>query len=160
MTDPSIDAIATQLVRLHRLRDRMLAQAKERFGIDPAGFVVLFRLLCDGPMRSGALAEAVYSDASTVSRQVAQLVDNGLVRRTADPDDGRATLLEVTEKGHEVAERIRERRHEGVALVTEGWSPDDLATFARLLTRYVTDYDNARPTLAARNPILKSTENK
>ncbi|MEV0061284.1 MarR family transcriptional regulator [Nocardia sp. NPDC050718] len=155
--EPSIDAIAVQLVRLHRLRDRTLAQIKDRSGIDPAGFVVLFRLVCDGPMRSGALAEAVHSDASTVSRQVAQLVERGLVRRVADPDDGRATVLEVTDQGREVAERIRTRRRESVAIVTEDWSGDDRATFAALLTRFVDDYDAARPTLLTRSTALSTT---
>ncbi len=160
-SEPAIDVIATQLVRLHRLRDRALAQVKDRSGIDPAGFVVLFRLVCDGPMRSGALAEAVHSDASTVSRQVAQLVERGLVIRTADPDDGRATVLEVTTKGREVADRIRARRQESVAIVTEDWSAEDRASFAALLTRFVADYDSARLTLLARpaEPSTTCTEN-
>ncbi|MFC4124312.1 MarR family winged helix-turn-helix transcriptional regulator [Nocardia rhizosphaerae] len=155
--EPAIDAIAVQLVRLHRLRDRAMAQVKDRSGIDPAGFVVLFRLVCDGPMRSGALAEAVHSDASTVSRQVAQLVDRELVRRVADPDDGRATVLEVTEAGREAADRIRTKRRESVALITDDWSSADRATFATLLTRFVDDYDAARPTLLTRAPALSST---
>ncbi|MEU3015547.1 MarR family winged helix-turn-helix transcriptional regulator [Nocardia asteroides] len=155
--EPAIDAIAVQLVRLHRLRDRTLAQIKDRSGIDPAGFVVLFRLVCDGPMRSGALAEAVHSDASTVSRQVAQLVERGLVRRTADPDDGRATVLEATEHGRETAERIRTRRRESVAIVTEDWSDEDRASFAALLTRFVDDYDAARQTLLTRSTALSTT---
>ncbi|MFD6392735.1 MarR family winged helix-turn-helix transcriptional regulator [Nocardia sp. NPDC055029] len=155
--EPAIDSIALQLVRLHRLRDRSLAQIKDRSGIDPAGFVVLFRLVCDGPMRSGALADAVHSDASTVSRQVAQLVERGLVVRAADPDDGRATVLQVTDYGRETAERIRTRRRESVAIVTENWSDADRATFAALLARFVDDYDAARPTLLSRSPALSTT---
>ncbi|MFD4358042.1 MarR family winged helix-turn-helix transcriptional regulator [Nocardia sp. NPDC058518] len=158
-SEPSIDAIAIQLVRLHRLRDRAMAQIKDRSGIDPAGFVVLFRLVCDGPMRSGALAEAVNSDASTVSRQVAQLVERGLVVRAADPDDGRATVLEVTDHGRETADRIRSRRRNSVAIITENWSADDRALFAGLLTRFVDDYDAARPVLLTQPPALSTTEN-
>ncbi|MFC4373023.1 MarR family winged helix-turn-helix transcriptional regulator [Nocardia halotolerans] len=155
--EPSIDAIATQLVRLHRLRDRSLAQMKDDSGIEPAGFVVLFRLVCDGAMRSGALAEAVHSDASTVSRQVAQLVDRGLVARTADPDDGRATLLVATDHGREVATRIRARRQDSIAMITEKWSSQERSTFATLLSRFVHDYDQARPILIARPSPLSAT---
>lgn len=150
--DPAIDTIAVQLVRLHRLRDRALAQMKDRSGIEPAGFVVLFRLVCDGPMRSGALAEAVNSDASTVSRQVAQLVERGLVVRTADPDDGRATVLQATDYGRETADRIRQRRRESIAIVTKDWPEPDREHFAALLTRFVEDYDRARPLLLTLNP--------
>ncbi|MFE3546616.1 MarR family winged helix-turn-helix transcriptional regulator [Nocardia sp. NPDC059177] len=160
-SEPAIGVIATQLVRLHRLRDRALAQAKDQSGLDPAGFVVLFRLTCDGPMRSGALADAVHSDASTVSRQVAQLVERGLVVRTADPDDGRATVLEVTPKGREAAERIRTRRQQNIALVTADWTAEELESFAALLTRFVADYDRARPALLSRpaTPNATCTEN-
>ncbi|MFD3746766.1 MarR family winged helix-turn-helix transcriptional regulator [Nocardia sp. NPDC058633] len=159
--EQAIDVIASQLVRLHRLRDRSLAQIKDRSGIDPAGFVVLFRLVCDGAMRSGALAEAVHSDASTVSRQVAQLVERGLVVRTADPDDGRATVLQATDEGREVAARIRARRQDSIATITEQWSSADRASFAGLLTRFVDDYDHTRAALLARPHALSaiSTEN-
>ncbi|MFD3507145.1 MarR family winged helix-turn-helix transcriptional regulator [Nocardia sp. NPDC058666] len=157
--EQAIDTIASQLVRLHRLRDRSLAQMKDSSGIDPAGFVVLFRLVCDGAMRSGALADAVHSDASTVSRQVAQLVDRGLVERTADPDDGRATVLQATAEGREVAARIRARRQDSIAIITDSWSAADRASFAGLLTRFVDDYDHARATLLARPSAITASEN-
>ncbi|MFD4461104.1 MarR family winged helix-turn-helix transcriptional regulator [Nocardia sp. NPDC058480] len=155
--DQAIETIASQLVRLHRLRDRSLAQIKDRSGVDPAGFVVLFRLVCDGAMRSGALADAVHSDASTVSRQVAQLVERGLVVRTADPDDGRATVLLATDEGHEVAARIRARSQDNIAFITDDWSSADRASFAGLLTRFVNDYDHARATLLARPHAMSIT---
>ncbi|MCP2278246.1 DNA-binding transcriptional regulator, MarR family [Nocardia amikacinitolerans] len=147
--DLSIDTIAVQLTRLQRIRDRTALQIRTEDRVDPAVFAVLFRLLCDGPMRSGALAEAVYSDASTVSRQVAQLVERELVRRTADPADGRATVLEVTERGREVAERIRRRRHDNLTRVMADWTPDNRALFADLLRQFVDDFERARPMMVA-----------
>ncbi|MFF0541764.1 MarR family winged helix-turn-helix transcriptional regulator [Nocardia thailandica] len=158
--DRSIDAIATELVRLYRLRERNLAYYREKGGIDPAGFPVLFRLLCDGPMRSGALAEAVHSDASTVSRQVAALVERGLIERAADPADGRATVLTVTESGREVAEQIRRRRYESVAAVTGEWPETDRADFARLLARFVTDFERVKSVrldrVSGKDPVRES----
>ena len=53
-------------------------------------------------MRAGALAECMQSDPSTVSRQVAALVKDGLLERRADPADGRASLLVLTEKADAV----------------------------------------------------------
>ncbi|WP_054816744.1 MarR family winged helix-turn-helix transcriptional regulator [Nocardia arizonensis] len=149
MDDPAIDTIAVQLTRLQRIRERTAAQIRTKDGVDPAAFAVLFRLLLEGPMRSGALAEAVHSDASTVSRQVAMLVDRDLVRRTADPADGRATVLAVTDSGRELAERIRRRRHENLARVMAEWTPRDRATFAGLLRRFVDDFDHARTDMVA-----------
>ncbi|MGV9822889.1 MarR family winged helix-turn-helix transcriptional regulator [Nocardia xishanensis] len=150
--DLSIDTIAVQLTRLQRIRDRTALQIRTKDGVDPAVFAVLFRLLCDGPMRSGALAEAVYSDASTVSRQVAQLVERELVRRTADPADGRATVLEVTERGREVAEQIRRRRHDNLTRVMAEWTPENRTLFATLLCQFVDDFERARPAMVASLP--------
>src|SRR6202035_4998652 len=45
------------------------------------------------------------------SRFIGQLADAGLIRRTADPDDRRAALVEATAQGRRLRERIhRERR--------------------------------------------------
>ncbi|WP_406235622.1 MarR family winged helix-turn-helix transcriptional regulator [Nocardia sp. NBC_01009] len=147
--DESVETIAIQLTRLQRQRDRVAAQLRTRDGVDPAAFAILFRLLCDGPMRSGALAEAVHSDASTVSRQVAQLVERQLVERQADRSDGRATVLVVTEHGRAVAEQIRRRRHENLTRVMAAWTPQDRALFAGLLRQFVDDFEQAKPAMLA-----------
>ncbi|MBF6214608.1 MarR family transcriptional regulator [Nocardia puris] len=136
-----------QLTRLGRIRERTAAQMRSADGVEPAAYVVLSKLLSEGPMRSGALAEAVHSDASTVSRQVAQLVERGLVRRAADPADGRASVLEVTEHGRAIAARIGERRRHNLSLVTADWPERDRAAFAELLTRFVDDYERVRPSM-------------
>ncbi|MEU8897659.1 MarR family transcriptional regulator [Nocardia sp. NPDC048505] len=142
-----VDAIALQLTRLQRLRERAAVQIRTTGGVDPAAFAILFRLLCDGPMRSGALAEVLYSDASTISRQVAHLVERRLVRRTADPADGRASVLEVTDHGREVAEEIRQRRRANLTRVMAEWTPENRQLFAELLRQFVDDFDRVRPSM-------------
>lgn len=145
----AIDTIALQLTRLQRIRDRVAAQLRTKDGVDPAAFVILFRLTCDGPMRSGALAEAVHSDASTVSRQVAQLVERNLVERQADRADGRASVLAVTEHGRAVARQIAERRRENLTRVMAAWQPEDRLLFAGLLEQFVDDFERAKPAMLA-----------
>ncbi|WP_330251017.1 MarR family transcriptional regulator [Nocardia sp. NBC_00565] len=145
----SVDVIAIQLTRLQRIRERTAGQLRMKDGVDPAAFAILFRLLCDGPMRSGALADAVHSDASTISRHVAHLVERHLVERQADRNDGRATVLVVTERGREVAERIRRRRHENLTRVMAAWTPQDRAAFAGLLRQFVDDFERAKPAMVA-----------
>ncbi len=143
----SVEAIAIQLTRLQRIRERTAAQLRSKDGVDPAAFAILFRLLCDGPMRSGALADAVHSDASTISRHVAHLVERQLVERQADRNDGRATVLVVTEHGREVAERIRRRKRENLTRVMAAWTSQDRANFAGLLRQFVDDFERAKPAM-------------
>ncbi|MEP7179046.1 MAG: MarR family transcriptional regulator, partial [Pseudonocardiales bacterium] len=96
-----------------------------------------------GPMRSSELAERIESDPSTVSRQVATLVDDGLLERRADPEDGRACLLVPTAKGHAVLSEHNAIRLQHFTGMLGDWSDADLRTFAALLQRFTTDFDNA-----------------
>ncbi len=137
--------LGTQLVRIQQIRERKLAQLSvESGGVDGAAFVCLFRLLRDGPMRSSELAQLVNSDPSTVSRQVAQLVEHGHVERLRDKSDGRAYVLAVTESGRDVARRIYHRRTESLGRVLEDWSKEDQAALVGLLERFLTDYERVR----------------
>ncbi|WP_062995244.1 MarR family winged helix-turn-helix transcriptional regulator [Nocardia mikamii] len=144
-----IDQIAQQLIRLGRIRERTNAQvaAASHGDVDLSAYRIIFRLLWDGPMRSGALAEAMYSDASTISRQVAALVKRGLLRREADPSDGRASVLIVTDAGKEMAAQLRARRNEMIGRILTGWNDPDRERFAVLLHRFVDDYESARPAM-------------
>lgn len=145
------DEIAAALTRLQRLRERTFAQvaAMTPDELELSAFHCLLRLASDGPMRSGALAEAVYADPSSVSRQVAQLVARGHVERMPDPVDGRASVLAVTDSGRSIVDDMQRRRAANVAQVVANWPDTDIAEFARLLDRFVTDYERARPQLLA-----------
>jgi DNA-binding MarR family transcriptional regulator len=137
------DEIAGQLVRLVRLIERVQAQyqAEHPDAVDRATYLLLVHLVKDGAHRAGALAEAVHSDPSTVSRQVAQLVRLGLVERVADPADGRATLLVATDEGRRVFDENRQLRNRRIASLMAEWPAEDRAAFARLLTRFTDAFE-------------------
>ena len=148
------DEIGSQLVRLVRLLERVQAQyqAEHSDAVDRATYLLLVHLVKDGPRRAGALAEAVHSDPSTVSRQVAHLVQLGLVERVADPADGRATLLVATDEGRRVFDENRQLRNRGVASLMSEWPDDDRRTFARLLTHFTDSFESHK----ARTALPKS----
>jgi DNA-binding MarR family transcriptional regulator len=104
-------------------------------GIEWAGSMLLFHLCKDGPQRSSALAAAVCVDPSTVSRQIGDLVDLGLVERRADPHDGRATLLAATQAGEARYQQLHERRDRAFAHMLAQWSDNDVSTLVDLLRR-------------------------
>ena len=54
------------------------------------------------PVRTTELATAMALDSSTVSRHAARLQRLGLLERVVDPDDGRASLLMLSERGREL----------------------------------------------------------
>jgi len=128
------DRIGQEIGRLLRVITHM-----RRHHGDLAVAHVLVHLAETGPQRLGAIAHAVGTDPSTVSRQVATLVDAGLVQRRADPDDGRAQLLAVTEDGLRCCEKGRRKRVELVAAVMTGWPDESRRRLAELLGRFVDD---------------------
>jgi len=141
------DRVGTALIRLIRLIERKKAQhhADHPDAVERATYHLLVHLVSGGPRRAVVLAEEVHSDPSTISRQVAQLVKLGYVERTADPDDGRATLLAATDEGRRVFEENRRRRNEHVAGVLAGWPQPDREALAELLTRFATEFVADRP---------------
>ncbi|MGW1197906.1 MarR family winged helix-turn-helix transcriptional regulator [Streptomyces sp. NPDC002536] len=104
--------------------------------MDRAAYLLLNRLDQEGPMGVKALAAGMGIDSSTVTRQVAPLVDTGLVKRTSHPEDGRAVVLQLSPRGKARLEEVRTSRRELMALCTEGWTEDERDTFCSLLTRF------------------------
>jgi DNA-binding MarR family transcriptional regulator len=103
-----------------------------------------------GPMRLTDLAAAMWLDKSTVTRQVATLEAAGLAARVADPSDGRASLVGLTDDGRDLLGRFRQGRREGMREVLEDWSAEEVARFAGLLERFNRDVEAVqRPRLVA-----------
>ena len=138
------DRVSVAMIRLNKMHACVAAQMGKA-GMDKAAFVLLANLAHLGPSRSSALAEAVFSDPSTVSRQVAGLVKDGLVERRADPEDGRASVLVATEAGQQLLRERRQMRNEAIARMFGSWSQPDWRTFTDLLERFVGDYEHALP---------------
>ena len=117
---------------------RLGGVGKARNSMDRAAYLLLNRLDREGPMGVKALAEAMGIDSSTVTRQVAPLVDTGLVKRTSHPEDGRAVVLALSPRGRGRLEEVRDSRRRLMAEVTEDWTPQEREVFTDLLVRFNT----------------------
>jgi DNA-binding MarR family transcriptional regulator len=128
------------LLRLTRA-PRFAETVRQRAGaeVDRAGYAVLVRVAELGPVRLSELAQYLGLDVSTVSRQVQQLEQRGLVDRSPDPLDGRAALLELSVPGRDVMQKMRDGWCETVADVVKTWKPGDIERFGILMDRFVSD---------------------
>lgn len=107
--------------------------------VDPSTFPLAKQLMCTDAMRVSDLAANVGLDASTVSRQIKQLEAEGILERTADPADGRASLVKLSSQGRDTMQASFERRFKRIQAVLEPWSAKDRALLQRLLTRLAAD---------------------
>jgi DNA-binding MarR family transcriptional regulator len=103
--------------------------------LDGAAYGLLSLLQDAGPLRASDLVTRIGLDKSTVSRQVAHLVDLGLVDRAADPVDGRAQVLSPSEEGAARLARIRAVRRARWEDDLSDWPAADVAALAHLLHR-------------------------
>ena len=128
------------LLRLTR-SPRFAETVRHRAGaeVDRAGYAVLVRVSELGPVRLSELAQYLGLDVSTVSRQVQQLEQRGLVDRSPDPLDGRAALLELSVPGRDIMQKMRDAWCETVADVVGTWKPADIVRFGSLMDRFVSD---------------------
>ena len=141
MLEPSsIDDLFGALARYSRMKEHATStNLRTPDGdIEIAAFTCLFHLERES-MRSRQLAQALNSDPSTISRHVAQLVERGYVRREADPDDGRATLLVITDEGQEKVQAIKHRRRSLLQEALSEWTDEQMANLTALLTRFLDD---------------------
>lgn len=117
--------------RAMRARGRMLHP-----DLPPGGYVMLAWLAEHGSVRSSALAGGLGFDKGAVSRTVQAMTDLGLLERHPDPDDGRASLVSLTDEAREGLDRVaRERRVRFADRLAE-WSPDEIDALGGMLARY------------------------
>ncbi|QIZ38763.1 MarR family winged helix-turn-helix transcriptional regulator [Saccharopolyspora sp. ASAGF58] len=146
-TAEELGAQLTRLVRLvHRAKSQFTKKGPD--GIEQSAYAILFRLIQDGPQRTGRLAEALHSEISTISRQSNALVQHGLVERQADPDDGRASLLAPTAEGQRIFREAHDQRARWLAEVLADWSQADRQALTSLFARLNTDIEARTPSLA------------
>jgi DNA-binding MarR family transcriptional regulator len=103
--------------------------------LDGAAYGLLVLLDDAGPLRASDVVARLGLDKSTVSRQVASLVDLGLIDRAADPGDGRAQVLSTSVEGHRRLSELRDARRARWEADLADWATRDVATLAQLLGR-------------------------
>jgi DNA-binding MarR family transcriptional regulator len=92
----------------------------------------------------GAVAERLGIDPSRASRMVAEAIEAGDVVRVASQSDGRRSLLRLTEQGRALARTARKFRLRMFDRAMDGWTVQERAEFARLLTKFTDSVNEAR----------------
>ena len=89
---------------------RRVAREDAASGLGGPALSALSVVVFGGPLSLGRLAEADRVRPPTMTRTVQGLEAAGLVRRDADPNDGRIVNIRATPKGVQVLQAARARR--------------------------------------------------
>jgi DNA-binding MarR family transcriptional regulator len=147
-------------VAIARLSRRL--RKHELAGLTPTQLAALATVEQAGPLRLGDLAALERIAPSTLTRLASALEEHGYVQRHAVPGDARAWTLAVTERGHEVLDRIRQENTILLADSLLTLSPDQLAALAAALPalEQLADgapHETAQPEAAPRGTITPAT---
>jgi len=126
--DPALVADRLHSAAIHLLR--ALRQEDAEAGLSPARLSALSVLVFRGPASLGELAAAEQVQPPTMSRLVAALERDGLVRRAPDPEDRRAVRLAATARGARLLRAGRARRVARLARWLAGRSRAERRTLA------------------------------
>ena len=92
-----------------------------------------------GGVRSKELADHLRIAPRSATEVVDALEAKGLVSRSADPHDRRATVVALTDRGHELSEEVRRARGVESERMFERLTRTDRADLARILRKLQED---------------------
>ncbi|MCR6482836.1 MarR family transcriptional regulator [Amycolatopsis sp. OK19-0408] len=100
----------------------------DRASLSMTALACLARLHHEGALRLTTLATAEGVSQPSMSQLVQRLERQGLVTRISDPEDGRASLVALTDPGRTLLADRRRDRHERLAELLATLPAEDAAT--------------------------------
>ncbi|WP_052274503.1 MULTISPECIES: MarR family winged helix-turn-helix transcriptional regulator [Arthrobacter] len=141
-TDAAIEALEQQLSMLwRRARSNSYKVARRVHpDMEPAAYGLLVILQREGSMRLTDIAASVGVGKPSVSRQIAMLEQLGLVRKEADPLDGRAQSISLTDAGTRQLVAAQTARKQAFHQLMEDWDVEDLTRLGTLIAQLNNTY--------------------
>lgn len=98
LLDPT-HCVSNNLHETARAVSRVYAEEMRPAGLARSQFAILGHLQRSGPMAVSQLAERLYMERTTVTRNLRPLIRDGLVSRRPSPEDARVRRLAITARG-------------------------------------------------------------
>jgi len=133
MNDRSVEMIDIELSVLIR---RVTSASRKIGHLDRSAYLLLHRIISQGPAGVKTLAEESHLDISTISRQTAALEQKGYVARIPDLVDKRAYTLEITDLGRKEFADHKKLRFSAIKEALKEWPETEQQLFGNLLKKY------------------------
>lgn len=110
---------------------------RSRFGHSISRFDVLSALERAGAegLRAGALTERLRVSDGATTQVTAPLIREGLIKRIANPDDGRVAIFTLTKKGEKVFAEMAAAHRAWIDDAFAALTPAQMKTLRRLLSQ-------------------------
>jgi deazaflavin-dependent oxidoreductase (nitroreductase family) len=135
-----------QAIRLLSLRHRARAAALlAPLGLHPGQEVLLLELARTGPMIQAQLSEALGCEPPSVTLMAGKLEAAGRIRRKPAPSDKRASIVELTDSGKELADQVKQLWCALAEETVTGLPAETVAELPGILTTLTGNVDTRRP---------------
>jgi DNA-binding MarR family transcriptional regulator len=127
------------IIRLvNRVRIEMidaLDRELSKFDISAAQLIVLASVANKEADSAATLCKSISYDPGAMTRMIDRLEHKGLIRRSPNPDDRRATNLEITTAGRALYPQLLAAKENVQAQLLRGFSEDEVRLLESLLNR-------------------------
>ena len=135
MPPPAGPPIGLHLARTARVVSRAFDDALAAAGGSVPVWLVLISLKSQRLANQRRLAEAIGIQGATLTHHLNAMEADGLVTRRRDPTNRRVHVVELTDAGEALFQRLRAAAVAFDRQLRAGLADDDVATLARLLDR-------------------------
>lgn len=145
---PEIDTDGVQVIgRISRLARYLERAIETSFAprLNSSGFYVLAALRRSGPpyrLSPTSLYSSLLVSSGAMTNRIDRLERMGLIRRVADPADGRSSLVSLTRKGHEWVNVMIERHAQKEIRLLHGLTRTERTDLGRLLRKLLLSLDD------------------
>lgn len=131
------DQVGFLLRRANQRHTAIFAQGMLDIDLTPTQFTALVKTIELGPVSQNLLGRLAAMDPVTIQGVVRRLVGRGLIARTRDPADKRASLLTASPAGRALADRAVGVARAITAATLEPLDPREQRQFLTLLNKLV-----------------------
>ena len=123
------------LRRAHQRSSSIFQKLFADSGLTPLQFTSLVKIRDQGRASQNLLGRLTHADPATIMGVINRLVERGLIRKSADPDDKRKSILILTSKGLNLIEALETAARTVSEETLAPLSANEQKTFLRLLTK-------------------------
>lgn len=140
---PRAGSLGYQVNHLSRLLANALRSRVQEFGVVPGQFAQLLALYERDGRTQAELCRAVQIEQATMANTLNRMERDGLIARTADPDDRRRTRIHLTPKARDLEPVLVASAREVNSAATAGLSEGEIAAFLSTMQRLIANLERA-----------------
>lgn len=123
------------LRRAHQRSSGIFQNLFASSGLTPLQFTSLIKIRDQGRASQNLLGRLTHADPATIMGVINRLVERGLIRKSADPDDKRKSILILTSTGLNLIESLESAARAVSRETLAPLSSNEQKTFLRLLAK-------------------------